>query len=67
MGNPLDNEVKDLTRLPKTLISEELVAILGRTKTTSHAVTLEDLRKAMAGYLTDVIRPKGASAVSRSN
>ena len=57
MGNELFKEVTDLTGLPKSLISEELVSILGRVGTSPHAVTLEDLRKAMATYLTEVIGP----------
>ncbi len=57
MGNELFTEVTDLTGLPKSLISEELVSILGRVGTSPHAVTLEDLRKAMATYLTEVIGP----------
>ena len=57
MGNELFKEVADLTGLPKSLISEELVSILGSVGTTPHAVTLEDLRKAMATYLTEVIGP----------
>jgi hypothetical protein len=57
MGNELFTEVTDLTGLPKSLISEELVSILGRVGATPHAVTLEDLRKAMATYLTEVIGP----------
>lgn len=57
MGNELFKEVTDLTGLPKSLISQELVDILGRVGTTPHAVTLEDLRKAMATYLTEVIGP----------
>jgi hypothetical protein len=55
MGNELFKEVTDLTGLPKSLISEELVQILGQVGTTPHAVTLEDLRKAMATYLMEVI------------
>lgn len=57
MGNRLFKEVTDLTGLPKNLISKELVDILGRVGTTPHAVTLEDLRTAMAMYLTEVIGP----------
>ncbi|MBI3557902.1 MAG: hypothetical protein HY074_16695 [Deltaproteobacteria bacterium] len=57
MGNELFKEVTDLTGLPKSLISEELVSILGRVGASPHAVTLEDLRKAMATYLTEVIGP----------
>ena len=57
MGNELFTEVADLTGLPKNLISEELVSILEQVGTTPHAVTLEDLRKAMATYLTEVVGP----------
>lgn len=57
MGNELFKEVTDLTGLPKGLISEELVSILGRVGSAPHAVTLEDLRKAMATYLIEVIGP----------
>ena len=57
MGNRLFDEVTDLTGLPKNLISEELVSILEGAGTDPHAVTLEDLRKAMAMYLTEVMRP----------
>ena len=55
MGNELFKEVTDLTGLPKSLISEELVSILGQVGSNPHAVTLEDLRKAMATYLMEVI------------
>mgnify|MGYP001617475151 CR=1 FL=1 len=58
MGNRLFKEVADLTGLPKNLISEELVAILGEVGATPHQVTLDDLRKAMATYLTEVIGPE---------
>lgn len=61
MGNELFTEVTDLTGLPKSLISEELVSILGRVGATPHAVTLEDLRRAMATYLTEVIGPNLAA------
>jgi hypothetical protein len=57
MGNRLFREVTDLTGLPKKLISEELVTILGRVGSTPQQVTLEDLRTAMAMYLTEVIGP----------
>ena len=57
MGNRLFHEVTDLTGLPKNLISEELVSILGEVGASPHAVTLEDLRRAMAAYLTEVIGP----------
>lgn len=57
MGNRLFQEVADLTGLPKHLISEELVEILARVGATPHAVTLEDLREAMATYLMEVIGP----------
>lgn len=55
MGNELFNEVTDLTGLPKNLISDELVSILGRVGTDSENVTLEELREAMASYLMEVI------------
>lgn len=58
MGNELFTEVTDLTGLPKNLISSELVSILGNVGTSPQEMTLEDLRKAMATYLTEVIGPK---------
>ncbi len=57
MGNRLFKEVTDLTGLPENLISKELVSILEQVGATPQAVTLEDLRKAMAAYLKEVIGP----------
>ncbi len=58
MGNRLFKEVTALTKLPKNLISEELVTILKNVGTSPQSMTLEDLRKAMAAYLTDVMGQK---------
>lgn len=58
MGNRLFSEVTDLTGLPKNLISDELVEILGEVGSTPHAVNMEDLRQAMAMYLMEVIGPE---------
>jgi hypothetical protein len=65
MGNQLFTEVADLTGLPKQLISEELVSILGKVGTDPHAVTLEDLRMAMAAYLMEVIGTEEAADLTQ--
>lgn len=62
MGNRLFTEVTDLTGLPKNLISEELVEILGQVGSNPQAVTIEDLREAMIKYLTAVMGAEDADA-----
>ncbi|MEW6056816.1 MAG: hypothetical protein AB1540_09385 [Bdellovibrionota bacterium] len=62
MGNRLFQEVADLTGLPKHLISEELVTILGQVGSNPQAVTLEDLRRAMTMYLREVMGSEDSEA-----
>lgn len=62
MGNRLFTEVTDLTGLPKNLISDELVDILGHVGSNPQSMTIEDLREAMIKYLTAVMGPEDAEA-----
>ena len=55
MGQPLLNEIIELTGLPKELVTQELLDLLDKKGIDTSSLNLENLRLVLVDYLQDVI------------